>query len=97
MIDLNKIRSIKTLEGVKQDLTDFIAVDRKIMLAVYDEEYNWGEEDYDADLEQVKELLEQTERRIHSLGSFIRKQKVKGKCDTRQSDETESPSVSQPA
>ena len=91
MIDLNKIRSMKTLDGIKQDLIDFIAVDRKIMIAVYDEDYGWGEEDYETDLEEVKQLLEQTERRINSLGNFIKKQKLKDEKDTvvPQSDETE--------
>lgn len=65
MIDLTRIRSIKALEVIKKDLTDFLA-DPDI-LKVYLEELEWGEEDYDADKEQATELLEKVERRIKSL------------------------------
>lgn len=65
MIDLTRIRSIKALEVIKKDLTDFLA-DPDI-LKVYLEELDWGEEDYDADKEQVVYLLEKVERRIKSL------------------------------
>lgn len=91
MIDLSKIRSLKPLEEMKKDLTDFLAIDRKVMLEVYEEEYQWGEEDYEADLEQVKDLLENVEKRIKSLGHHLSKPKIKGKAgknvDRRQSGE----------
>ena len=91
MIDLNKIRSLKPLEEMKKDLTDFIGIDRAIMVQVYDEQYHWGEEDYEADLEQVQDLLEQVEKRIKSLSHHLSKPKLKVKAgknvDRRQSGE----------
>jgi predicted nucleotidyltransferase component of viral defense system len=81
MIDLNQIRSLKPLEEMKKDLTDFIGIDRAVMLEVYEEHYQWGEEDYEADLEQVKDLLEQVEKRIKSLGHHLSKPKAKVKVN----------------
>lgn len=78
MIELNKIRSVKTLEVMKRDLAEFVSFDRNVMVEVYDEECGWGEEDYEADLEQVKDLLEQVERRHKSLSGHLAKQKAKG-------------------
>lgn len=71
MIDLNKIRSLKTLESMKRDLTDFIAFDPRIMVDVYDKDFNWGVEDYEADKDTATTLLEQVEHRIKSLGRHV--------------------------
>jgi hypothetical protein len=71
MIELNRIRSLKTLEDLKKDLTEFINFDRVVLLAVYAEEYGWGEDDLDADLEQAAETLAQVERRAKSLGRHL--------------------------
>lgn len=77
MIDVQKIRSLKTLESIKATLNEFIALDRAVMVAVYEEEHGWGEEDYEADLEQVKDLLEKVERRHKSLSGHLARQKAK--------------------
>jgi len=68
MIDLNKIRSVKTLEEMKADLTEFLS--NPDVKKVYLEDYEWGEEDYDADREQAEYVLEQVERRLKSLSRF---------------------------
>ena len=80
MIDLNKIRSLKTLESTKRDLIDFIAFDSRVMVDVYEKEYNWGAEDYEADKDTAITLLEQVEHRIKSLGRHVAK--VKGVSET---------------
>jgi hypothetical protein len=77
MIDVNKICSMKTLEVVKKLLTDFLAFDKATILKVYEDEYGWGEEDYEADRDSVTYLLEQVERRMKSLGKHL----AKGKTD----------------
>ena len=65
MINLNRIRSVKTLEEMKQDLTDFLS--NPEILNVYVEELDWDSEDYESDKEAVQYLLEQLEHRIVSL------------------------------
>lgn len=70
-IDLNKIRSLKTLEAIRKPLIEFVAFDPAIMRAVYTEEFGWGEDDYEADKEQASDLLEQVERRMKSLGRHL--------------------------
>ena len=76
--DLNKIRSLKTLEEMKKDLSEFLAIDRAVMVEVYNDQ-QWGEEDYEADKEEVIDVLEHVERRIKSLGHHLNKKpKVKG-------------------
>lgn len=77
MNDLNKIRNLKTLEAMKKDLAEFLSVDRAVMISIYDENYGWGEEDYEADKEQVQDLLVAVERRHKSLSGYLAKQKVK--------------------
>ncbi len=83
MMDLNKIRSLRTLEEMKDDLANFLAFDRNIMLAEYDRQ-KWGEEDYEADKEEASDLLEQVEHRIKSLDKHLKRQKASPKS----SDET---------
>lgn len=75
-IDLNKIRSPKALEAMRTVLTDFINFDPAVIKALYEEDYGWGEEDYEADIEESKELLERVERRMKSLGRHLSKVKV---------------------
>lgn len=75
-IDLNKIRSLKALEAMRTALTDFINFDPAVIKEVYDEEYGWGEEDYEADIETSKEMLERVERRMKSLGRHLSKVKA---------------------
>lgn len=88
MIELNRIRSMKTLEELKKDLSDFINFDRAVLIAVYDEEYGWGEEDLDADLDQAKDVLAKVEHRMKSFGNHL--SRSKGKNVPPQSDEAES-------
>lgn len=71
MINLNRIRSLKTLAEMKTDLSDFLA--SPDMLQLYVEDLKWGQEDYEADREQVTDLLEQVNRRIASLERFEKK------------------------
>ncbi len=73
MIDLSRIRSMKTLDSMRRDLNDFIEFDATVMKAVYVEEFGWGEEDYEADKDSATYLLEQIERRIKSLGRHLAK------------------------
>lgn len=84
MIDVNKIRSMKTLESMKKVCNDFIGFDRETMIEVYAEDYGWGVEDYEADLDSSITLLEQVERRMKSLGKHLTKGKKE--TDASQSD-----------
>lgn len=77
MIDLNRIRSLKTLETIKKTLTEFLS--NPEILNVYREDYGWGEEDYEADINEVKEMLESIEHRMKSLGRFIARQNASEK------------------
>lgn len=83
MIDLNRIRSLKTLEEMKQILTDFISFDPTVIVSIYEEENDWGKVDYEADIEEAKEFLEHVEKRMKSLGNYLnnpnkdKKKKVK--------------------
>lgn len=99
MIDLNRIRSLKPLEEMKKDLSEFIALDPKVVIELYEEQYHWGQEDYEADLEQVKDLLEQVERRIKSLSNHIKKSKASAGKNAahRQSGEKVSQASGQPS
>ena len=68
MIEVNPVRSVKILETMKKDLSAFL--NNPVVLHVYLNEYDWGEEDYDADQEKAIELLEKVDRRIKSLSKF---------------------------
>ena len=72
MIDLNRIRSVKTLETMRSDLNVFIT--NPDCRQVYLEDYGWGDEDYEADVELAKESLERVERRIKSLNRLATRQ-----------------------
>lgn len=71
MIDVNKIRSVKALEGMKKILTEFVTFDKGVMLSVYAEDFGWGDEDYEADIDAATYLLELTEKRAKSLGRHV--------------------------
>ena len=73
MMDLNKIRSMKTLETMKGVLMEFLTFDRTAMLEAYDADFGWGVEDYEADKEQANDLLERVEKRMKSLGHHLAK------------------------
>ena len=89
MIEVNKIRSMKTLEDMRKVLNEFIGFDAATMIAVYAEEYDWGEEDYEADKDGASYLLEQVERRMKSLGRHL-SSKEKVEKDSSQSADPES-------
>ena len=71
MVNLNRIRSLKTLEDMKRDLTEFI--NNPIMKELYKENAvdDGGEEQYEDDKEDAAELLEKVEHRMQSLGKFL--------------------------
>lgn len=73
MIDLNRIRSVKTLEEMKADLTEFL-VNPEIK-DVYVTDYGWSEDDYVADREQVEYMLDKVKYRLSSLIRFNNQQK----------------------
>lgn len=74
-VELNRVRSIKTLDEFKKPLVEFLALDRASAMAVYEHE-GWGEEDLDADIESVHELLDKIEHRVKSLGHYLSKEKL---------------------
>jgi hypothetical protein len=75
MIELNKIRTMKTLEALQKPLKEFIAFDRATMVSVYVEDFGWSEDDYEADKEKAEYMLEQVEHRMKSLGHHLAKGK----------------------
>lgn len=93
MIDLNRIRSLRTLEEMKKDLSDFLA--HPDMRVTYLEDLEWSEDDYEADREKVTDLLAQVERRIKSLGNHLKVQAKQPGSPEPQPLETEA-SVSEP-
>ena len=88
MIEVNKIRSMKALEGMKKILNEFLNFDTPEMLDVYDKEFGWGEEDLEADRDSAGYLLEQVERRMKSLGHHLAKV---GKSASQESSPPEEP------
>jgi len=77
VIDLNRIRSLRTLEAIKKPLAEFIAFDPDIMKVVYTEDFGWGNEDYEADRERAIDLLERVERRTKSLEQYLARTEIK--------------------
>ena len=69
MINLNEIRTLEPLIEMKADLSAFL--DQVDMKDHYILDLGWGEEDYDADVEKVNELLVKVNRRIASLKKFL--------------------------
>jgi hypothetical protein len=57
MIELSKVRTMKTLEAMQKPLKEFITFDKPTMLSVYAEDFGWGTEDYEADLEKATYML----------------------------------------
>jgi len=86
MIDLNRIRSIKTLEEIKKDLNAFLVYPD--MRAVYLEDLGWSDDDYEADKESVVELLEQVERRLRSLSNYLKGQSTRRGSRLKKKSET---------
>ncbi len=77
MINLNRIRKLEKLDNLKKILTDFLNLDPIVAMEVYNDMYAWGDEDYDADKEVVKELLAKINKRYKSLKTYLDKQKSK--------------------
>jgi hypothetical protein len=73
IMDLNKIRTMKTLTAIQKPLREFVTFDRTTMVSVYTEDLGWSEDDYDADKEQAEYLLEQVDHRMKSLGHYLAK------------------------
>jgi len=71
MIDLNKTRSMKTLEEMKRDLTSFIT--DPVIQQIYVEDKGWSIQDYEDDKEQAQDFLEMVNRRMESLGRYLAK------------------------
>lgn len=65
MIEVNKIRSVKSLEDIQTLLKEFMA--NTIIPKLYVEEHGLTKEDYEEDKKQVKELLMNVERRLKTL------------------------------
>jgi hypothetical protein len=63
------------LESIKADLKEFLV--HPDMARAYIEEFDWSQDDYEADREIVEELLEKVERRIVSLSNFLNGQAKK--------------------
>ena len=87
MIELNRIRSIKTLEELKKDLSDFINFDRVVLLEVYIDN-DKDEIDLDADLEEAAEVLDKVKYRIKSLGDHMSRSVIRERNVRPQSDVT---------
>lgn len=75
MIDLNRIRSLRTLEEMKKDLNEFLV--NPDVRKVYLIDLEWSEDDYDADKEAVIELLEAIAKRERSLTNYLKVQPEK--------------------
>lgn len=88
MIELNRIRSTKTLETMKKDLSEFIT--NPAIVEIYEEQYGWGPEDYEADKEQAIDLLVQVEKRLLSLTNFNQRAKKQEKCKKSEKEATPS-------
>ena len=71
MIDLTRIRSIKTLEDMKKDLEFFIR--EPIIAEIYLEDYGWDEEDLGADRDEAQYCIEKIDKRIASLNKWNEK------------------------
>lgn len=75
MIDVNKIRSLTTLEEMHRDLTEFMT--NPAVAKAYVEDPAEGLVCYEDDKELVVELLEKVERRMKSLKMFLTGQSKK--------------------
>lgn len=85
MINLNKYRTLRPLKNLHKQVNDFIAFDRAVMVEVYTTQFGWGEEDYEADLEQATELRDKIERRIESLSRHLDRVKKSPQVDGKTS------------
>lgn len=75
MIDLTRIRSVKTLTNMKKDLEFFI--NEPIVLEIYKNEYNWDDVDYEADVESATLLSCNIDKRIASLNKMKKTETTK--------------------
>jgi len=77
MIDLNKIRSLTTLEEMKKDLADFLV--NPEVIVIYKEENDGRTIEYEDDKELVLAALAKVEHRIQSLGKYLKREAEKQK------------------
>lgn len=73
MIDVNKYRTLMPLSSIQKTLTDFLNLPPDLTISIYNKTYNWGEEDYEADIERATELLKTVNRRYNSLKRHLSK------------------------
>jgi hypothetical protein len=83
MMDLNKIRSMKALEAIREPLKEFLDFNRADMVSAYELDFGWGVEDYEADKEEAQYMLEQVEKRMKSLGHHLAKGKSSKQPDAQ--------------
>lgn len=96
MIDLSRIRSLKTLDEMTADLKEFIT--NPIMPVIYLEDYGWDQEDFDDDKELAIELMEKIAARRESLERYLKGPATKsGSRRKPKSEPTETPSEPQSA
>jgi hypothetical protein len=89
MIDLSRIRSLKTLDEMTADLNEFLTNPQVPVL--YTEEYG-DVEVFEDDKELVVELMEKIARRRASLEGFLKGQSAKsGSRRKQKSEPTETP------
>ena len=65
IIEISEIKSIKKLELMHKDLVDFI--NSTEVPRLYIEEYGWGKEDYDYDIELANQYIDVINVRIKEL------------------------------
>lgn len=85
MIDLSRIRSLKTLDEMTGHLNEFI--NNPDVVKIYVEDYGWGVEDYEDDKGEAIELLAKIEARRLSLDKYLKGQA--GKPDSQRKPKLE--------
>jgi len=68
MIDVNRIRSLEGLNKLEATLNEFLSSTEIPQLYI---ELDWGTEDYEADCDAVRDLLEKVIKRRESLSKFL--------------------------
>jgi hypothetical protein len=70
MIDATKIRSKDKLTEILNDLEFFIK-EESLVRSIYREDYNWGDTDFDDDLELVVALRDNIKNRLVALDTVV--------------------------
>ena len=96
MIDLSRIRSLKTLDEMTRDLNEFLT--NPYVLEIYVKDYGWDKEDYEDDKADVIDLLERIVHRRASLERHLKGQGEKqGSRRKPKSEKAKAPSAPQPS